>query len=152
MLQSINALWIGSRFTSRSCRRPSCAVCGSAFQTARAAVVYAVWVWFFLTERNIFTHIQKSARELSILLSGSSRNISSNFFGFKLQSSGRGVGGGGGHSGPGYPLKIFLLHLCWSFEPHSFIFFSIRSELDSLPKTLIFSIYKPYIKKYIIFI
>lgn len=44
------------------------------------------------------THIQKSAREPSILLSGSSRNISSNFFGFKLQSSGRGC-----HSGPGYP-------------------------------------------------
>lgn len=33
-------------------------------------------------------------------------------------------GSDSGHSGPGYPLKIFLLHLCWSFEPHSFIFFS----------------------------
>lgn len=44
---------------------------------------------------------------------------------FSASNSNHQVGGlgGGGHSGPGYPLKIFLLHLCWSFEPHSFIFF-----------------------------
>ncbi|XP_019208125.1 T-lymphocyte activation antigen CD80 isoform X1 [Oreochromis niloticus] len=73
---------------------PSCVVCGSAFQTARVRLCMQCGSDSFLqvlvlqNPHQPVTHIQKSAREPSILLSGSSRNISSNFFGFKLQSSG----------------------------------------------------------------
>ncbi|CAI5656553.1 unnamed protein product [Oreochromis niloticus] len=74
---------------------PSCVVCGSAFQTARVRLCMQCGSDSFLqvlvlqNPHQPVTHIQKSAREPSILLSGSSRNISSNFFGFKLQSSGQ---------------------------------------------------------------